>query len=353
MKSPKGKTRALARLIVMSALGTSATSGCADVTPPKPHHDAWADAAVIGVQVRSQLRVFDKGTVVREQSATDQVKVPVLYGTGWRLPSKGDEAYSRTQSHRTSVRHFRDRSGKTLSLGLSFDRPDAPPSFIYLFENGRIKSIVSPVYQKHGKGFVRVRSRITLFGEDGTPQAQVDLSPRETATAGPLPGRSKFHAKAAEAVKDVGRLFLPQPLHAAEGEEACFSEWVVYAAASGILGSASAAVTAEIAACAGGAAIACAAIERTIVIWLAAMVAWNTALDRLVACRELGANDAPVTGGNTGGSGGGSGGGGGMSPDSGRSLTNTVNQFIRTAIGAGNYWCSSDGSYCVFTSSQV
>lgn len=344
----RGKWRLAAIISPLVALGVATTIvACVDATRPATDApDGSTGSAVVGLLVRSELTLLANGKPSVVRDTTHSTYVPVVYGFGsLRSPSMNSGARTKT---RTVIRHFKERSGVTTSIGLYFDRPDAPPKLIYVFENGRIRAIVSPSFQRHGKGYVRTKAKLTLFSKEGIPFAQVSQSVGRSATIESRSASSRL-AVATEAVQDVAQMFLPRQLHAQEVDAACFSQWVSYTATSVALAAAITALTAVAPVCI-STGVGCAAAGAAFLAWTAALDEWNASLDKLAACLEANSrpNDDSVL---PGGGGGGSGGGGAPWGDPNDPIEKIVAEFIDNAVASGNYWCSASGDHCVYYAS--
>jgi len=269
--------------------------------------DDWAEAAAVGVQIHSE---------------------PSLHTSGHR--TRG--------GHSVRVRNVRNERGLAFNVASVFDG-DGPPKLTFIFENGRIRAIVANAYKRVGNGWVLQRTKTTAFGEDGHPLLQ--LKSEAAPPAGTLAAVSAAHPDAL--------MLLGNPSASLLGEATCVSEWTVYALASGLVAAATTAFTTETAAClAGGPAalIACPAAAKAATALSAAIIAWNTALDKLEACLEKGTDDASMTGTNT--FDGGIGGGGGGWDEPGSDLATVIDQFIDEAYALGNYTCSASGDHCIY-----
>lgn len=335
----KLRARAFARLAsALAASGIVMMASCRDATPPV-EEDETAGSAVVGLQVRSELTLLSNGRPVIVRDTSRNATVPILYGFGSRRAVPNSRGRS---APGTVIRHFKQRSGITTSVGLYFDRDDAPPKYIYVFENGRIQSIVSPTYRRHGRGYVRTKAKMTVFSKDGVPIAQVNQSTDKSLAVAPETRRMRLVI--AGAARDVAQVFLPTPLHAEENG-ACLSEWVSYTAKAVILAAATTALTAAAPSCI-PVGVGCALAGAAFLAWVSAVDGWNAALDKLAACIEKNrqSNDGQVTSG-------GSGEGDGSSEPDDTSIYRTVEIFIRDAVASGNFWCSEDYNRCVYYAS--
>ena len=216
-------------LVTLLAAGAAGLISCRDVAPSKPmasiDGDDWAEAVAV------------------------QLPPTVPYDANGRIE-----------------RHFRDRTGTVFSIVAIGDGRGGPPSKIFGFENGRIRYVVKPKYDRRTGGWVRAKSHVTVFDSLGHKSREAD-SNNEPAGIRSL-----------EAPADVVTANLIDI-------SACFSEWLAYAAASGALAAASSALTAAISACILDP-FACGAVESASVAFAAALSAWNAALDRLLACQS-------------------------------------------------------------------
>lgn len=322
-------------LVALVAVGVVS---CRESSGPTTRDD-WAEQTVVSVQVRNEVTSYVGGNAQRVGSVPSQVSLPVFPDKPRRGP-----AFSRDGASRTVIHHFKDGGGKLHSIGAVDDGTGRPPKLIYAFEDGNIRSIISNVYQRHGKGWIRQRSRVTRFDDTGKPIVQLDIRPDLSGNT--APSLSAFNVAALGGVAaDALRLFLPAPLHAEE--TGCGSEWLAYAAASFVVASATATLATLVASCVESG-FGCGAIEKAVAVLTAAIAAWSVTLDNLVACREKN----PTNSGGTPGGGGGGGGGnettGGGGSDDLSSTNKTVQQFIDDAILRGNFSCSDDGDYCIY-----
>jgi len=326
------------------AVGMGTLVACRDTTDPKPRgNDEWAASAAVGMQVRSELTLFENVRPIGSRVASHRVTQPVLTGFDTRFSALREKA-GRHDNNRTVVRHFKARSGATLSIGLHFEREGIPPKFIYLFENGQIQAIVSPKYERHGRGYLRTNARITFFSKSGVPISQVDQALERSASTSESPRAGWLRAVTARAVKDVAQVLLPKPLHAEEAD-ACITEWVSYFAASTALAAANATLIAAAAVCPLSGGTACPVTLAAFVAWTAALASWTDKLDRLTTCiAKSRADDDGVTSGGEGG------GGGDSYPEDIPEAEDlkTVSEFIEDSIAAGNFYCTDGGDRCVY-----
>jgi hypothetical protein len=223
--------------VLLLAAGVAGLISCRDVAPPQPalsvEHDDWAEAALI------TLPPFFK------------------YEANGRI-----------------MKHFRGRDGTVYSVVAVGDARGGPPKKIFAFENGKIRYVVKPTYKRHGSGWARAHSTVTVFDSAGRRVREAETQPE--SPAGPA-----LASIAALTPADA----LPQNFTDVTG---CFTEWAAYAAASFALASASVALSAAISACATNP-MTCYAVDSAFGIWLAALAAWSVALDKLMACQNGGA----------------------------------------------------------------
>jgi len=329
--------RGVARIAApLSAVTLAFLISCVDTPVTSAPNDEWAEAATINTQFRMQMTLFDRPGRPTIQAGPLASSVPVL--RGWHSTNVGtyNRAFSHSGRGRITIQHFRHGDSLT-TVGLYFDEEGAPPKFTYLFENARIQAIVSSKYARHGRGYVRVRSRTTLFDDDGRPKSQTDAGSDLTARA---PDAIKAGlAAATRAVADVALALAPKSLQAEEVPMNCFSQWITYTTASAVLAAASTAVSAAAAACV-GTLISCPAVDAAAIAWLLALDRWQVALDKLTDC--IAANSGPT---NTTGTGGAI-----ETPGTGgpRYPTTVIEEFINSAIDSGNYSCTSNGDYCTY-----
>jgi hypothetical protein len=324
-------------------VSVGAIVSCRDSAAPS-ERDPWSDQAVVSLQVRSELASYVTG---ERRSLGVSLGAVQLRAFPERTPPRIASRLKASKTHSVTVKHFKGRGGAVLSIGAVTDGSTKPPQLIYAFENGRIRSIVSSEYARHGRRWMRSKSRMTYFDSTGHPILQSEANhTRLSETASPKPGSRVF---ARDVLAHSLSLLLPRPLYAED--TACVSEWITYAAASGVLASASTALSGAVGGCAAGGPLApafCASIDKLTVAWMAALAAWSVALDKLVACREKLPDED--TGGNV--DGGGSGGAGDGPPPLGDdpmdSTTKTVMEFIEDAIEKGNLYCSGSGEYCIY-----
>lgn len=340
--------RVLAAISICAALAVVA---CEDINqPPTPAIDEWAEQAAVSVTMRSKLTWFHPGG----DRETRTLNVPLKSRVFRAFPAlESDEGHkSHGTGARTEVRHFRDKAGRVRSIGLYFDRPGMPPKFVFAFEDGRIQSMVSAKYQRIGVGLVRTNSRVTLFDSSGTPTGQIDLGPDGIAQSLPTFRHTETVVRtdarwswAAAGLRDITSVVLPRDL-LAQDTFGCLQEYLNYGGTSMVLAVANTALGFSVAGCPISG-ITCLTIEVAAAGVVVAIAAWYAALDKLVECTsKKAAAGSPdnIGGGGSGGDQdwpGGAGGGG---------LTSTINQFIRKAVDSGEYWCSGDGSYCVYYS---
>lgn len=317
------------------------TVACSDIQPPAAH-DAEAEQAVVSLRVRADLWDVSSPTRAKVGSGTFEAQTALI-------PDAGPMAALRHNSdarNRIRVRHFKDARGNLHSIGAVVDPSGQPPAFLYAFENGRIRAVMASKYEKRGGKWLKVRSRITTFDSTGVPALQADLKP-ETVGATSLNQRTRSPI---DALRRLGDSFLPSELHAATmaTEEACFSEWLTYSATGFAVASASSALTAAVAACV-TTRTGCTSIEKLFGVWLGAVAVWNVSLDKLQACllrewiNETNSDGGRVSGDTDGGS-----------PSMEDEMNRTkkiVEDFIADAVASGHYYCTDDGSYCVYYAS--
>ena len=347
----------------LALLAAGLSVSCRDVNNPSAVAvDEWAEVALVSMTMRTKISLVTKAGPREVQSISQPISMHVLKGYASGASSRG--ADGRMSAGRIEVRHIRDKLGRRRSVGLYFDHPTMPPKFVYTFDNGRIESILSAGYTRKGNGFIRSKSRLTLFDSTGVATVQIDAAPEQTATitalsmpaAGmvspaALPESPSFSAMAARAVRDVSDLFLPRNLYADESEQLgkCFAENLAFISASFGLAAANTALGALAVACPATAA-ACLGIPGAIAAVASAINSWSMALDKLLECTQR--NEDVPRSNDTGGSGSGTGSGSPSGDDSSdsvsSSLTNAIKEFIQTAVDSGNVSCTDDDSSCVY-----
>jgi hypothetical protein len=331
---------------VAALAAACAVSACTrDAHAPAIGQDEWADMTLAGLEMRQTLTTFEPGQPPRTWS-----RVGRFPQTGaFTRASDGEQFRGRSG---VIQRHYRDKDGRTQTVALRYEGRGEPAKGIYVFEDGKIRAVVSPKYVRRGDAFERRAMRITFFDSTGVPTRQLTLEANSRGAfvpSVPLPG-SRFR----ELARDALALVLPATLHAEEIPSACTSEWVSYGAASFGLAAANTALTASILGCPATAGAACATFEVAFVAWTVAVAKWSEALDKLAKCIELNKKkpgDEEVTDPNNLGGDGGGGGGGLTEEELEReraALEDTVDEFINLSIASGNYWCNESGDYCVY-----
>jgi len=329
----------------VSAVALAFLVACLDLPSTPAPADDWAQAVTVSTQLRADLTLLESPE--RQHISVGPVPslLPVLRNFGTNTEINGP-SLNRGGRGRTTVRHFRHGKDSVTSVALYFDQPNAPPRFIYVFENARIRAIVSPKYMRRGAGHVRTASRVTVFAPNGDPSYQADLGSdvEHAASGGTAP--TNLDRTAADASHTAASFDIQE----GDVPEGCFSLWISYISASAALAAAIATLKATVASC-----VTIVTCPLAIPVGLAVVYAtdkWQIALDRLTDCfeAEKARNATPPPGG------------GGSSPDErsgisrtenewNESTTSTVNAFIDNAIASNNYSCSSDGTRCVYYAS--
>lgn len=324
----------------LAVVGVAALLACNDVKGSTAVSDDWAEQTIATMNVRRSVTLFRHGRPNGTESFTHQGSAAVIPAPRTLSALSSESSTGGPQTH---LRHIRDKSGKVHSIGFYYDRPDAPPKFIFQFEEGRIQAVVSAKYKRHGRGFVRTESKLTLFDSAGAPQIQVGESPDSSSLLA-TSTRWTFSAKVAKALRDVSQLFLPKNAYAEEvavvdPDGACWSEYASVLTAITALAAAAAALQVAGAACI-DTLVLCPLAAGAIAAFNSALTSYSAALDRLMACRG-----EPSVGGNGGGVGP-----SGTLPEDVRRLSAVVQEFIRNAIAAGRSGCTPDATYCVYYS---
>jgi hypothetical protein len=330
----------LTHLRLTAVICLCATAACSDASHVPVAHDLNAEQAFVSMRVQADL--WDVSSENRIKIASKAVQIQSV-----PYPEAGLVAALREDSDapgRVRVRHFKDARGKLHSIGARLDGSGKPPEFVYAFENGRIRAVVSAKHERRQGKWFKVRSRITMFDSVGVPSLQVDLGPeghRSAATG----GRPSVPT---DALKRLGTFLLPAELHAATPMEEgpCFSEWLTYSATSLVVAGASVTLAAAVAACA-STRTGCTALDKPATIWLGAVATWNVSLDKLAACLLKADLDAEnrTLGGRVSSS------DGGATPSYEEELLRTkrtVEDFIADAVASGHFYCTTSGNYCVY-----
>jgi len=349
-----GNWRPAAFIAPLLFLGAGMAVACRDAGAPS-NADEWAGQTLVSMKVRTEITGYGSGKPQQVGSSTTSIPM-VVFPDGRKTGATFSRAA--TKGHNIRVRHFKDNQGRVLSVGLVHDGTGRPPTLAYLFENGKIRTILSSAYQRHGRGWVRLNSRITYFDSTGRPQFQAIARPEQSAQSDWDAGRIRLAKAGADILALTGKLLFPKQLHAEEA--GCVTEWLAYSAASFVVASASIALAAVETTCtAGGPVVAAVCAEKLMATWLAAVAAWSLTLDKLVLCQEKqpgtaeGGDGGAGSGDGADGSGSGSGSGGGWDGGdqySPQPETQTVIDFINDAIAKWNFYCSESGDYCVFYS---
>jgi hypothetical protein len=325
--------------VIMAAAATAllASLAACNVDRVGPEHSEAADRAVVAVQVAAELYVPDDAGMMLLRNVPLTMET-LEFPRSLRAALRADGGDFRST---VVVRHFKDARGRTHTIGFIPDPSGRPPEFVYAFENGRIVRIVGSSYQRSAGGWRRIRTRITSFDTTGRVALQTVLAPARTAMVG-----TQVTRFAADAARVLIQLVTPRPLYAEETAP-CTAEWLTYAAVSFALASASTGLVVAIAACteSAGTLPVCGTIETLTAAFLAALAAWNVALDKLIACQLRNASATTSGGSTTGGS-------SITRPDDEEEIiggTKTVTQFIEDAMTSGNYSCSGDR--CVYYAS--
>lgn len=314
----------------------AALAACQDSAGTAPLADEWAQGIAASVQVSADIQYLKDGKKTQVHHATARQPVRIF---GPRVSLRGDA----THEPRTTVRHSRQRDGTVHSIGLHYPRGAKLPAFVYLFENGRIRTIVGLSYGRHGMGYYRRHSRVTTFDSLGQPTAQASLAADRVALGSPARVQ---HALGV--VADAAKVLLPRELHAAEEEGGpCNSEYVSYAIASASLALATTLLEAALYTCATAKVpqLTCVAAIPLSSAWLSALDKWNQALDKLIACTNKAREET-------------SSGRGGTFDDfndeqeEDPELRRTVEEFIDDALESGNYKCTSDGTTCTYYAAE-
>ena len=328
-RSSAGYAAAFAFLAIVSA-----GLACSDRSPTTTS-DEWTQATLVGLQVRQTAVLFDSSGVVHRDTR--------LITTPKALGLQQPELLPPDRKAGITVRHFRDATGSLHSIGLYRDRDGWPIRETYLFQNGRIRAIVSARHEQRGGGFVRRALRITTFDQNGRPDRQLDLKP----SGNHLGVREQQGRPLMALLADAAAVVLPKTLHAEEVPSACLSEWLESTSATLALAVANTALTAAVGGCVPSKGTLCPTIELAFTAWVAALAKWNTALDKLVLCieknRKPTGDDAAVTGGSES-----EGGSGATNPVGTSPSGDGIEEFIQNAIASGNFWCSASGDYCVY-----
>lgn len=340
----------IAPLLMMLALASLVA--CRDANSPTVRRvDEWAEAVVMRVQLQNELTIYANGQSTRFRPDTHSAELPVIRGFEPAPTALRGEAHSRP-SNRPRVSHFRDRSGKVHSIAILLDDAGKLPKRIYVFENGRIRNIVSSEYERHGRGYVRSRSRITFFGADGVPNAQTEVRTNRVGIASAaLSDEGKVRLP--RVMSDVLAFVLPRLLHAEETDGGCVSEWAIYGVASAAVVATTGAVTAASAACLQGVVGACALVNTAVGKLAASVIAWEFALERLLDCMSRqsssGESDTLVSDGSRNGgeeeTAPNASDNGGLSREE---LRRIVEQYVSASIAAGEFYCDETGDRCVF-----
>jgi hypothetical protein len=334
----------------IAALVVAAVVACTDVIQPSPRSsDSWAEQALVSLEVQSHVRMLSGGIVRPLAPTVTQLKVPVLADQA--LPAN---TMLRKVGSDIDVRHLRSKDGRVLSFARVRSSDGRPPKRTYFFENGRPRAVASAAYRRHGDGWIRTGSLLTVFDSVGRPVAQIDARHQQNGNSVDSRMGASFAKALADATAMAGRLILPAELHAEE--TACVTEWLAVASASLMVAELLAELTTAAAACARAVLSSCALITPAAVKLLASMGALNLAWDKLKECRERAPSSSGGGDGYSGegsdyyddGGGYGGGGGDGSSYDDIDRFRQTVNDFIEDAEADGRFACSDNGDICTY-----
>jgi hypothetical protein len=221
---------------------------------------------ISGIIVRNELRLR-VATETRSFVSTSTVTQPIVSF----LPPDDASMTLGTSVGETTLNVAQDDS-TMLSIAFLRDPTTGVPTYIRVFENGRLRYAVRPKYARSGTGWIRQSSDVSLYDAKGD---SLGVAHTETVAS------SVRTLTPADALQSLRGALLPSELPAIIGP-ACLSAKVNYAVASLALAAAISAVMAAAAEC-GATIVSCPAMGTATLMFNAALGAWNAALDRLIA----------------------------------------------------------------------